>query len=195
MLMHAIGQPMGPFESRTVADEDITVLTEFLQRAGLKRIGRATVADAANARAKENGFHPVLDWLQGLTWDGQKRVNVWMTTKLGAELTPYTQAIGQMFLISLVARIFEPGCKVDYMPVLEGPQGGIWLFAVDWGIVIGEKAQKYALYASLGLAAFLSLVGVNAAISFVKPCGLLPAVLCEQAETKKVVEPTGPRRF
>jgi len=72
---------------------------------------------------------------------------------------------------------------------------GIWLFAVDWGIVIGEKGQRYALYACLGLAAFLSLVGVNAAISFVKPCGLLPAVLCEQAETKKVVEPTGPRRF
>src|SRR3954452_459003 len=125
MLMHAIGQPMGPFESRAVADEDITVLTEFLQRAGLKRIGRATVADAANARAKENGFHPVLDWLQGLTWDGQKRVNVWMNTKLGAELTSYTQAIGQMFLISLVARIFEPGCKFDYMPVLEGPQGAM----------------------------------------------------------------------
>jgi predicted P-loop ATPase len=44
---------------------------------------------------------------------------------MGAELTPYSQAIGQMFLISLVARIFEPGCKVDYMPVLEGVQGAM----------------------------------------------------------------------
>jgi succinate dehydrogenase / fumarate reductase, cytochrome b subunit len=72
---------------------------------------------------------------------------------------------------------------------------GIWLFAVDWGIVIGEEAQKYSLYACLGLAAFLSLVGVNAAISFVKPCGLLPAALCEQAETKKPIETGPPRRF
>src|SRR3954471_9636001 len=48
-----------------------------------------------------------------------------MTTRLVAELNSYTQAIGQMFLISLVARIFEPGCKVDYMPVLEGPQGAM----------------------------------------------------------------------
>ena len=66
---------------------------------------------------------------------------------------------------------------------------GIWLFAVDWGIVIGEKAQKYSLYACLGLAAFLSIVGVNAALSFVKPCVLLPAALCEQAVTRPVAEP------
>lgn len=72
---------------------------------------------------------------------------------------------------------------------------GVWLFAVDWGIVIGEKAQKYALYASIGLALFLSVVGINAAVSFVKPCGLLPKALCEQAETKKAVEPSPPRRF
>ncbi|MGB7069743.1 MAG: hypothetical protein WBD22_09635 [Pyrinomonadaceae bacterium] len=66
---------------------------------------------------------------------------------------------------------------------------GIWLFAVDWGIVIGEKAQKIALYACLGLAAFLAAIGVNAAVSFVSKCGLLPAALCEEAEKKGIVEP------
>lgn len=59
---------------------------------------------------------------------------------------------------------------------------GIFLFLVDWGILIGEKAQKYALYASVGLAVFLSVVGINAAVAFVKPCGLLPQALCEEAE-------------
>jgi len=66
---------------------------------------------------------------------------------------------------------------------------GIWLFAVDWGIVIGEKAQKIALYACIGLAVFLGAVGVNAAAAFVKKCGLLPASLCEEAEKKQIVTP------
>ena len=71
----------------------------------------------------------------------------------------------------------------------------IWLFAVDWGIVIGEKAQKYALYASIGLAFFLAAVGINAAIAFVEPCGLFPKAFCSELEKNKIVEPNGPREF
>jgi succinate dehydrogenase / fumarate reductase, cytochrome b subunit len=57
---------------------------------------------------------------------------------------------------------------------------GVFLFAVDWGIVIGEKAQKVTLYASISLAIFLGAVGVNAAVAFIRPCGLLPQALCEE---------------
>ena len=67
---------------------------------------------------------------------------------------------------------------------------GFWLFAVDWGIVIGEKAQRLTLYASIGLAIFLSAVGINAAIAFVDECGLFPESFCEAAE-----RPGPPRRF
>jgi succinate dehydrogenase cytochrome b subunit len=59
---------------------------------------------------------------------------------------------------------------------------GFWLFAVDWGIVIGERAQRYALYGCVVLAFGLFAVGANAAIAFVRPCGLLPQALCEQAK-------------
>ncbi len=74
---------------------------------------------------------------------------------------------------------------------------GFFLFAVDWGIVIGKKAQKYTLYACLGLAAFLGAVGINAALAFVTPCGLFPKVLCSELEEKKIVEPGmgGPKKF
>jgi succinate dehydrogenase / fumarate reductase cytochrome b subunit len=64
---------------------------------------------------------------------------------------------------------------------------GFFLFAVDWGIVIGEKAQKVVLYACLGLAIFLAAVGINAAFAFVNKCGLMPQALCEEAK-----KPTSP---
>lgn len=69
---------------------------------------------------------------------------------------------------------------------------GFFLFAVDWGIVIGEKAQKVTLTACLGLAVFLSFIGVNAAFAFVRPCGLLPQVFCEEP---KPTTPAGSTRF
>jgi succinate dehydrogenase / fumarate reductase cytochrome b subunit len=73
---------------------------------------------------------------------------------------------------------------------------GFWLFAVDWGIVIGENAQKYALYACIALAVGLFGVGANAAVSFVRPCGLLPQALCEhKSEPTKLLKPTESRRF
>ena len=71
---------------------------------------------------------------------------------------------------------------------------GIFLFAVDWGIVIGQKAQKVTLYASIGLALFLGAVGVNAAIAFVRPCGLLPQALCEEPRLVTPPAGTNPRR-
>lgn len=72
---------------------------------------------------------------------------------------------------------------------------GFFLFALDWGILIGEKAQKTALYASLGLALMFFVIGTNAAVAFVRECGLLPKAFCEQAEKSKIVEPEEKTKF
>jgi succinate dehydrogenase / fumarate reductase, cytochrome b subunit len=54
---------------------------------------------------------------------------------------------------------------------------GIWLFLVDWGMVIGERAQKIAGYACLGFGIVLLAVGINAAVAFIRPGGLLAGIL------------------
>lgn len=66
---------------------------------------------------------------------------------------------------------------------------GFFLFAVDWGIVIGEKAQKYTLYACVAGSILLFLVGTNAAFAFVTECGLLPKSFCHEVEKKELVAP------
>jgi succinate dehydrogenase / fumarate reductase cytochrome b subunit len=54
---------------------------------------------------------------------------------------------------------------------------GIWLFLVDWGITIGERAQRLTGYACIGFGIVLLLVGINAAIAFIRPGGLLGGIL------------------
>jgi succinate dehydrogenase / fumarate reductase cytochrome b subunit len=54
---------------------------------------------------------------------------------------------------------------------------GIWLFLVDWGIAIGERAQRLTGYACIGFGIFLLLVGINAAVAFIRPGGLLGGIL------------------
>ncbi|HEX6046975.1 MAG TPA: succinate dehydrogenase cytochrome b558 subunit [Pyrinomonadaceae bacterium] len=54
---------------------------------------------------------------------------------------------------------------------------GIWLFLVDWGVTIGERAQRLTGYACIAFGAVLLLVGVNAAIAFVRDGGLLGGIL------------------
>lgn len=70
-------------------------------------------------------FDPLFDWLSplGQEWDGEHRIETWLSTYLGAEDNEYHRFIGRAFLISAVARVMRPGCKVDTMIVLEGPQG------------------------------------------------------------------------
>ncbi len=108
---------------RPVIDEDVVQLQEWLQAQGLPSIGREPVTQAVHRRSRESPFHRLKDWLKGLKWDGTPRLDNWVVTYLGAEDTEYHRAVGKMFLISMVARIFEPGCKVDYVVILEGPQG------------------------------------------------------------------------
>lgn len=108
---------------RPLRDTDISALQEWLQVAGLLGLRRDVTHQAVDLRAMECSFHPVRSYLAALKWDGVPRLSRWLHVYLGAEQTPYSEGIGMMFIIALVARIERPGCKADYMLVLEGPQG------------------------------------------------------------------------
>jgi hypothetical protein len=82
-----------------------------------------TTVHAIHLIAFRHRRNSVTDWLDTLEWDNTERLNCWTSDFLGCANTPYTQAVGSNWLISMVARAYRPGCQCDHMPVLEGPQG------------------------------------------------------------------------
>lgn len=110
-------------QARPLRDTDVFAVQEFLQSAGMTLLSSNVIHDAIRARAEERKFHPVRDYFGRLKWDGEERLESWLTDYLGAEASPYVQEIGPMFLVGMVARIFKPGCSMNYMLVLEGAQG------------------------------------------------------------------------
>lgn len=79
--------------------------------------------DAMVAQAKRNKFDPVRDYLGGVEWDGVVRLSTAATTYFGATMTPFACAAVQAWMISAVARTFEPACQADHVLILEGKQG------------------------------------------------------------------------
>jgi hypothetical protein len=111
---------------RPLRDDDVTQLQEWLQKhAGLTKIGKDICHQAVDLRARERAFHPVRNYLTGLVWDRRERLGTWLNYYLGVDQSPYVREIGRCFFVALVARILDPGCKQDYMLILEGPQGAL----------------------------------------------------------------------
>lgn len=95
---------------------------EWLQHRDLN-VTPNMVSRSIGAIAHEIRLHPVRDYLTSLSWDSVPRMERWVITHLGAADTSLNRAFGSLWMISAVARIMQPGCKVDHMLILEGPQG------------------------------------------------------------------------
>lgn len=109
-------------EWRAVLD-DIR-LAEYLASAHDLIIGNpVTVEQAVLMSAHDNAYNPVRDDMEAVVWDRVERRKHWMIDCLGAADTEYVQAASEYFVLSLAARVFDPGCQMDYMLVLQGAQG------------------------------------------------------------------------
>lgn len=142
------------------------------------------VYEATMSLSYENKYHPVLDYLDGLKWDGASRCkDLFIKGFPCVDNARYLDECGVRFMISAAARARRPGCKVDTMPVICSPQGSLKstgvavLFGSDWSsdaaipdlkskdaaiVLRGTWCHEYAELAGMGnqdvgtLKAFLS---------------------------------------
>lgn len=81
------------------------------------------IEKAVAQAARSNKFNPVTDYLDSCKWDGTVRLSTWLSDVAGVVQSPYYDLIGCLFIMSMVARAYQPGCQMDYAPVFEGGQG------------------------------------------------------------------------
>lgn len=108
-----------------LTSDDITDIQVRLQITGIRSIGFDTTKQAILRHSKEHAYHPVREQFNKLAanWDGTPRIDTWLINYAGCKDNEYHRGISAMFLRQVVKRIYEPGCKADYMLILEGPQG------------------------------------------------------------------------
>lgn len=82
------------------------------------------------------------DWLNSLTWDGTHRLGVVLSRGFGALHSEFIEQAGRCWFVGMVARILRPGCQLDTMPVLIGPQG---IFKSQALRVIGGEWYRAAI--------------------------------------------------
>lgn len=85
--------------------------------------GREKMDHALLIVSAQNRINDVKEYLQGLKWDGVKRLDTLLSDYLGAEDNAYTRAVMRKSLCAAVARAVTGGVKFDYMPIFTGPQG------------------------------------------------------------------------
>lgn len=116
------------FSARTMlgvdpmTDQDILSMTTWVQASGV-HAGSNVVAEAANAVAGGNRYHPVREYLDPLQHDGIPRLDMVFVDHAGTPDTPLVRAMTSKWFIQAVARIYRPGCQADGTLVLEGIQG------------------------------------------------------------------------
>lgn len=140
------------------AQHPMDLTTFFQHNLGFNQVRPAMVKECIESVARKDRRSPWRDWLNGLHWDGEERLSTWLINQYGLEDTPYGREMGRKFLVASVARIIDPGVKVDWMAVMAGPQGvgKTYLAEILWGEgarvingVLSDKDLQIALASNL----------------------------------------------
>ena len=102
---------------------EMVMANHFQYHFSMARVNHKLVRDVIKALAEKNSRSPMLDWINDQLWDGIPRLDTWLSRLWGVEDDPYTRQVACRWFIAAVARLRNPGCKVDWMFVTTGPQG------------------------------------------------------------------------
>lgn len=116
------------YEDRRLADEDFFTMAATIEQTYQIQPGIEMIAQAAMVVARSRRVHPAQNWVRSLTWDKSKRLD----SVVGGILVPAKDqdvplkaVYFRKWLIGAVARLEQPGCKMDAMLVLYSERQGV----------------------------------------------------------------------
>lgn len=139
-----------------IADNSVLALRAVIQAQFDFDPPTQTTIDALTMECLDHAYDPLLDYLDGLQWDGQPRLRTWTRDYLGVEDTPLNRMIAGLSLTAAVRRARKPGTKFDHVVVLEGLEGlgkssavailaGVENFSDQEILTLDERRQQEAL--------------------------------------------------
>ena len=126
-------QPFSCVKWEPLTDLNTSALRDVIERkfsyaSSTGAVRRLAYSDPAwvqvlNVQLHKNQVDPFIEWVESLgKWDGTERLKHVLSLLLGSE-GELAQWAGKFLFLGPVQRAYEPGCKMDEMPVLIGPQG------------------------------------------------------------------------
>ncbi len=85
---------------------------------------RRKYREAMLLRLREVQFHPVKERIEAVQWDGEPRIETFLSGWAGVTDTPYTREVSRLIFAGGIHRLYDPGCKFDYLVVLVGTEQG-----------------------------------------------------------------------
>jgi predicted P-loop ATPase len=116
--------PWGNAVGDEIQDKDLVKIKAWVAKNYGVEPALNLISEAVTLLSDRHAFHPVQDYLRGLEWDGEPRIDTWLAHYLSATgPEPYLSAVSRKILCAMVARVLDPGHHFDCVLILEGPQG------------------------------------------------------------------------
>lgn len=108
--------------SKTFTDTDFNnIMLRMEKFYGITR--DKNIKRAIDIVGNNNHYHPIIDKLESLEWDGNSRLRYLLPRYLGTDESNYIFEATRIMMMGAVHRVYNPGCKFEYMVCLVGGQG------------------------------------------------------------------------
>lgn len=101
-----------------IGDEEILDFRQILEDDYGLAVTNERIEQALRKKGKDSEFDPVKEYLDSLTWDGEKRLETCLPGL--EEHTEYTRMVSRKSLLAAVARVYNPGVSADQTLILVG---------------------------------------------------------------------------